>query len=80
MAINGGWRSIWTHGLGNNFMKSLLKKRYNLDVTSIEKSTVGAGSDTYFAACANGKYVVKFPSVSEINNPVRLAFAVYNEI
>lgn len=50
-------------------MKSLLKKHYNLDATSIEKSTVGAGSDTYFAACANGKYVVKFPSVSEINNP-----------
>mgnify|MGYP003303408041 CR=1 FL=1 len=50
-------------------MKTLLKKHYNLEVVSIEKSSVGAGSDTYFVTCNNGKYVVKFPSVSEINNP-----------
>lgn len=49
-------------------MKVLLKKHYNLDVISIVKSSVGAGSDTYFANCTNGKYVVKFPAVSEINN------------
>ena len=50
-------------------MKALLKKHYSLDVLSVEKSSVGAGSDTYFVTCSNGKYVVKFPSVSEINNP-----------
>ena len=50
-------------------MKTLLKKNYNFEVTKIEKSAVGAGSDTYFVTCDSGKYVVKFPSVSEINNP-----------
>ncbi|MBQ7980998.1 MAG: phosphotransferase, partial [Oscillospiraceae bacterium] len=50
-------------------MKILLKKNYNLEVVSVEKSSVGAGSDTYFVTCINGKYVVKFPSASEINNP-----------
>lgn len=50
-------------------MKALLKMHYNLDVVSVEKSSVGAGSDTYFVNCDNDKYVVKFPSVSEINNP-----------
>lgn len=47
----------------------LLKKHYGLNVLRIEKSNVGAGSDTYFAECAEGKFVVKFPSVSEMNNP-----------
>lgn len=47
----------------------LLKRLYGLNVLRIEKSTVGAGSDTYFAKCAEGKVVVKFPSVSEINDP-----------
>ena len=50
-------------------MEILLKKHYNLDVISIGKSSVGAGSDTYFVNCTSGKYVVKFPSVSEINTP-----------
>lgn len=50
-------------------MVELLKKLYNLEAVSLEKSSVGAGSDTYFVSCADGKYVVKFPSVSEINNP-----------
>lgn len=49
--------------------KTLLSKCYSLTVLSAEKSSVGAGSDTYFVNCTNGKYVVKFPSVSEINNP-----------
>ncbi len=50
-------------------MKELLARHYNLEVTDIEKSALGAGSDTYFVSCKNGKYVVKFPSVNEINNP-----------
>lgn len=50
-------------------MKELLKKHYDLDVIGTEKSSVGAGSDTYFVNCVSGKYVVKFPSVSEMNNP-----------
>lgn len=50
-------------------MVDLLEKHYDLKVISYEKSAVGAGSDTYFVLCSDGKYVVKFPSVSEINNP-----------
>lgn len=50
-------------------MEKLLKEKYGFDVISAEKSSVGAGSDTYFVSCKGGKYVVKFPSVSEINNP-----------
>ena len=50
-------------------IKSLLKEHYSINALSIEKTNVGAGSDTYFVNCTDGKYVVKFPSVSEINNP-----------
>lgn len=49
-------------------MVNVLEKQYGLSVLSCEKSSVGAGSDTYFVVCSDGKYVVKFPSVSEINN------------
>ena len=35
-------------------MKILLKKNYNLEVVSVEKSSVGAGSDTYFVTCIVG--------------------------
>lgn len=50
-------------------IENILKKYYELTVVSVEKSSVGAGSDTYFVECENGKYVVKFPSESDINNP-----------
>ena len=36
-------------------MKVFLKKHYNLDVISIVKSSVGAGSGTYFVDCTSGK-------------------------
>ena len=50
-------------------MESLLRKYYNIIVSDIKKSAVGAGSDTYFINSDAGKYVIKFPSLSEINNP-----------
>ena len=50
-------------------MKHLLKEKYDLDLKCVEKSTVGAGSDTYFVTCADGKYVVKYSASSEINHP-----------
>lgn len=50
-------------------MKALLKQHYDLDVLQIHKSAIGAGSDTYFVTCREGKYVVKFPAQSEINHP-----------
>lgn len=50
-------------------MKCLLKSFYGLEVLDIQKSAVGAGSDTYFVTCTDGKYVVKYPASSEINHP-----------
>lgn len=50
-------------------MKQLLKDKYDLDLLSMEKSDLGAGSDTYFVSCVDGKYVVKYPASSEINHP-----------
>ena len=50
-------------------MKAQMKKHYGLDTIHVEKSLVGAGSDTYFVEVERKRYVVKFPSVSEINHP-----------
>lgn len=52
-------------------MKALLKELYSLDLMEFRKSSVGAGSDTYFVTCNDGKYVVKYPALSEINHPER---------
>lgn len=50
-------------------MKEQLNQLYGLEPTLIEKSSVGAGSDTYFVTCTDGKYVVKFPAHNEMNHP-----------
>ncbi|MGN0636905.1 MAG: phosphotransferase enzyme family protein [Huintestinicola sp.] len=50
-------------------MDKLLKKMYGLNVTELEHSANGAGSETFFADCDEGKFVVKFPSTSEMNDP-----------
>lgn len=50
-------------------MEQLLEKHYDLHPLSWEKSRVGAGSDTFFVTCREGKYVVKYPAVSHINHP-----------
>lgn len=50
-------------------MESLLFKQYGLHLISEEKSKVGAGSDTWFLNCLEGKFVLKFPATSEINHP-----------
>ena len=49
-------------------VKALLEDRYGLIVNSAERSSVGAGSELYFVNCAEGRYVVKFPSENEMNN------------
>ena len=46
-----------------------LYNSYGLMITEAKKSSVGAGSDTWFVTCEDSKYVVKFPSESDINNP-----------
>lgn len=50
-------------------MKEILKEAYDLHLLHSSKSSVGAGSDTYFITCAEGKFVVKYPASSEINHP-----------
>lgn len=50
-------------------IETLIYEVYRLKIISIEKSVTGAGSDTYFITCENGRYVVKFPCESEMNNP-----------
>lgn len=52
-----------------NKVKEILKNQYDLNVISVEKSKAGAGSDVYFSECAEGKFVLKFPSSSEMNDP-----------
>lgn len=50
-------------------LPSLLRSHYDLDVLHSTHAAEGAGSDTWFVTCTEGKYVVKYPSASEINHP-----------
>ena len=50
-------------------IRTLLLTQYGLHLNTVKKSDVGAGSDTWFLDCAEGKFVLKFPSSSEINHP-----------
>lgn len=52
-------------------IKNILKEQYELDVLELDKSKVGAGSDTWFVDCMQGRYVLKYPCESEINHPQR---------
>lgn len=42
---------------------------YDIEIESMEISSNGAGSLTYFVKAKDKKYVVKYPSDNEINNP-----------
>lgn len=46
-----------------------LRNQYGLRLERAERSSTGAGSDTWFLHCAEGKYVLKFPATSAINHP-----------
>lgn len=50
-------------------METLLLKNYGLHLLNAEKSKIGAGSDTWFLNCLEGRFVLKFPATSEINHP-----------
>lgn len=52
-----------------NMFERLLEQKYGLHFIGAEKSAVGAGSDTWFIDCREGKFVMKFPSESDINRP-----------
>ena len=51
-------------------MKELLSRLYGLTLQDAQKSSVGAGSDTWFLTCEQGRFVLKYPADSAINNPV----------
>lgn len=53
----------------SNEIAQILLEQYGLEVMKVQKSVVGAGSDTWFVTCRDGKYVMKYPCESEINNP-----------
>lgn len=50
-----------------------MKQYYGTNTACIfydaQKSTVGAGSDTWFISCSEGKYVIKYSAGSAINHP-----------
>lgn len=50
-------------------MRELLARHYDLTMLEAERSSVGAGSDTWFVTCREGRYVVKYPAQSDINHP-----------
>lgn len=50
-------------------MKELLSRLYGLTLQGAKKSAVGAGSDTWFLTCEQGRFVLKYPADSAINNP-----------
>lgn len=58
-----------TQDLEKNMDKEIIKNFYDSKIIDVEKTAVGAGSDTYFITCEHGKYVVKYPYISEMNNP-----------
>lgn len=53
----------------NKMLGQLLESNYGLKLVSIRKSTVGAGSDTWYVHCEEGDFVLKYPAASEINHP-----------
>jgi len=53
----------------SNRIKQVVQKEYGLEVNSLEKATVGAGSDIWFVTCKEGRYVMKYPCESEMNHP-----------
>lgn len=46
-----------------------INRAYGFHLQTVQKSSIGAGSDTYFVTCDEGKYVLKFPADSGINHP-----------
>lgn len=50
-------------------LKMRIYKLYGIEIESMEISETGAGSLTYFVKEGKNKYVVKYPSDNEINNP-----------
>ncbi len=47
----------------------LLRRHYGLEAGGIVKARAGAGSDTYFITGESGRYVLKFPEESPMNDP-----------
>lgn len=50
-------------------LDQVIRDSYGLHPLQICSSLLGAGSDTYFVTCTEGKYVLKFPADDEMNHP-----------
>ena len=61
--------SLTIYDTENERIQELLKSQYDLEAVKLEKSGTGAGSDTWFVTCTDGKYVIKYPSQSDMNHP-----------
>lgn len=48
---------------------TLVDSMYGLSISDVRKSSVGAGSDTFFLSGKDGEFVLKYPSESEMNHP-----------
>lgn len=51
-------------------IKEIVESQYGLNILDYEKLSVGAGSNTYIIHTDKGNYVLKNPSLNEINNPI----------
>ena len=56
-------------------LKTLLLTQYGLHLSTARKSAVGAGSDTWFLDCAEGKFVLKYPAAGGIGAGTMRVFA-----
>lgn len=53
----------------NSMFEAVLREQYGLHLRHLQKSSIGTGSDTWFLRCAEGDYVLKFPTVNAIDHP-----------
>lgn len=49
--------------------EAVLREQYGLHLRHLQKSSIGTDSDTWFLRCAEGDYVLKFPTVNAIDHP-----------
>ncbi len=49
--------------------EKIILDEHGLHAHSLQRASVGAGSDTCFLHCGEGDFVLKFPAGSEINHP-----------
>lgn len=59
-------------------LKQSMYMLYGLKLDDVRRSKYGVGSSTYFVTCAEARYVVKYISENEMNNPeIEIALCEY---